>query len=62
MEINMPADTVCAGESFEEHQAMGKIVDVNGFHNSLNTLTHIKVVTAITTIDLDGETNIGVFQ
>ena len=37
-------------------------MDVNGFHNSLNTLTDIEVVTAIIVIDLDGETIIGVFH
>ena len=53
---------MCAGATFKKHEATGKAVDVSGFHNSLNTMKNIEVVTAITAIDLDGETIIGVFN
>ena len=53
---------MCAGASFEKYEARGKIVDMNGFQNLLNTLTNIEVVTAITAIDLDCKTIIGVFN
>ena len=62
------------GSVFQKHEATGKIVNMNGFHNSLSTLTDIEVVTAlntltdiefvtaITAIDLNGETIIGFFH
>ena len=31
VEIDTRADTMCAGASFEKHEAKGKIVDVKGF-------------------------------
>ena len=55
-------DTMYAGATFEKHKATGKVVDVSGFHDSLNTMKNIEVVTAITAIDLEGETIIGVFN
>ena len=53
---------MCAGSTFELHESTGKIVDVSGFHDSLETMKNIEVVTAITSIDLKGETIIGVFN
>ena len=53
---------MCAGAFFKKYEATGKILDVNGFHNLLNTLTNIEVVTAITAIDLDCKIIIGVFH
>ena len=53
---------MCAGATFKKHEATGKAVDVSGFHNSLNTMKNIEVVTAITAIDINSDTIIGVFN
>ena len=53
---------MCSGATFEKHKAMRKAVDVNGFHNLLNTMRKVKVVTEISSINLDGETIIYVFN
>ena len=62
VDIDTRADTMCAGSTFELHESTGKLVDVSGFHDSLETMKDIEVVTAITAIDLKGETIIGVFN
>ena len=56
------ANTICTGAAFEKNESTGKVVDVSGFHDSLNTMKNIKVVTSITAIDLEGETIIVVFN
>ena len=43
------------------HPTTGKVIDVYGFHDSLGSVKDIVVGTAITTIDLEDETIIGVF-
>ena len=44
VEINTRADTLCAGATFEKHEVTGKVIDVNGFHDSLNTIKNVGVV------------------
>ena len=33
VDISTHANTVCAGETFENHNATGKAVDINGSHD-----------------------------
>ena len=61
-EMDSWADTVCGGCTFELYQDTGKVVDVGGFHPSMELLKSIKVGTLITAVDLDGETIIAVFN
>ena len=60
-DIDTKADTVCAGSTFELHEDIGKVVNVHGFHNDLGIMKDITVGTAITAIDLEDETIIGIF-
>ena len=60
-DIDTKADTVCVGSTFELHEDTGKVVDVHGFHDTLGVMKNITVGTAITAIDLEDETIIGVF-
>lgn len=52
-EIDTRADTMCAGSTFLLHETTGKVVDVTGFHDSLDSLRNIQVGTCITAIHLD---------
>ena len=61
-EMDSRADTVCGGSTFELYQDTGKVVDVGGFHPSMDLMKSIKVGTLITAIDLADETIIGVFN
>jgi hypothetical protein len=60
-EIDTRADTVCAGSSFLLYESTGKVVNVSGFHESMETINDIQVGTCITAIDLENETIIGCF-
>jgi Reverse transcriptase (RNA-dependent DNA polymerase) len=60
-EIDTRADTLCAGSTFLLHETTGKVVDVTGFHESLDTIKNIQVGTCITAIDLPNETIIASF-
>ena len=51
-----------SGATFERREATGKVVDVYGFHDLLNTMWNVEVVTAIKAIDLDGNTTISGFN
>ena len=53
---------VCGGCTFELYQDTGKVMDVGGFHPSMELLKSIKVGTLITAVDLDGKTIIAVFE
>jgi hypothetical protein len=61
-EIKTRADTICAGSTFILHVSTGKIIDVSGFHDSLETISNIPVGTCITALDLTNETIIASFQ
>jgi hypothetical protein len=52
---------VCAGSSFILYESTGKVVDVSGFHDSLESIKNIQVGTCITAIDLKDETIIASF-
>jgi hypothetical protein len=60
-EIDTRADTVCAGSTFILHSSTGKIVDVSGFHDSLDAIKNIQIGTCITAIDLKDEAIIAAF-
>ena len=62
IEINTYADIMCTGTTSEKHKATGKVVDVSRFHGLLNTMKSVEVLTDITTINLDCDTIIGVFN
>ena len=62
IKVDTCTNTMCAGAIFKKHNATRKVADVSRFHDSLNTMKNIEVVTAITAIDLNGETIIGVFN
>jgi hypothetical protein len=55
-EIDTRADTVCAGSTFILHESTGKVVDVSGFHEHLDTIRNIQVGTCVTALDLDNQT------
>ena len=59
--IDTKADTICAGATFKLHEDTGKVVDLSGFHNSLESIKDITVDTSITAVDLDDKTIIAVF-
>jgi hypothetical protein len=60
-EIDTRADTLCAGSTFLLHESTGKVVDVTGFHDSLESIKGIQVGTCVTAIDLTNETIIASF-
>ena len=55
VEIFTCANTMCLGSMFKLHKPTGKVVNVIGFHDLLETIKYIKVLTAITFIYLKGE-------
>ena len=61
-EIDSRADTVCGGATFELYSPTGKIVDVNRFHVTMDTIKNVQIGTLITAIDLKDETIIAVFH
>ena len=61
-EIDSRADTVCGGSTFELHHDTRKVVDVSGFHPTMDSLNGIKVGTLLTAVDLEDETIIAVFN
>ena len=56
------ADTVCGGATFELYEDTGKVVDVGGFHPTMDLLKDVTVGTIITAVDLPDETIIAVFH
>jgi hypothetical protein len=52
---------LCAGSTFILHEKTGQIVDVQGFHESLEPINGIKIGTSVTAIDLGQETIIASF-
>jgi hypothetical protein len=60
-EIDTRADTLCAGSTIILHETTGKIVDVQGFHESLDIIKGIQIGKSVTAIDLEGETIIASF-
>ena len=61
-EMDSRADTVCGGATFELYDNTGKVVDVGGFHPSMELLRDVTVGTIITAVDLKDETIIAVFH
>jgi hypothetical protein len=45
IEVNLRADTVCAGKCFILHEATDETAEVSGFHDSLGSLTDIPIGT-----------------
>jgi hypothetical protein len=51
IEVNLRADTVCAGKCFILHEATDETAEVSGFHDSLGSLTDIPIGTTCTAWD-----------
>jgi hypothetical protein len=60
-EIDTTVDMVCAGSTSILHGSTGKVVDVSGFHEHLDTIRNIQVGTCVTALDLNNETIIASF-
>jgi hypothetical protein len=60
-EMDTRADTVCAGSTFVLYETTGKVVDVSGFHDSLESIKGIQVGTCVTAVGLKDRTIIASF-
>jgi hypothetical protein len=59
--MNTHANTVCAGSTFVLYETTGKMVDVLGFYDSLESIKGIQVGTCVTAVDLKDRTIIASF-
>jgi hypothetical protein len=55
-EIDTRADTICPGATFVMLEPTGKLVDVEGFHQSMEPVRNIPVAMTETALDLESET------